>query len=346
MPLFLKGLYWALSARGDNEIFPGTIWASTYNDGLGGIRILEPVDKVPACSGADDPNLDEDFDNYSNADEIDAGSDPCNGTDTPDDFDQDNISDLNDTDDDNDGIEDYLDVFQRGGKDEIVSIPFENQLLNNMTGFYSLGFTGIMANLDPEDNYLNWLDVPNPKKPDEDDVYGGAVGEITVKMTAGDALGNLNTQEKAFQLGLNADNNSPFTIRVVTDGPFHKFTGEESQGAFIGTGDQDNYIKIVLNAGGIAVVKEDNGVPTTVVQQPLASTPDKNVSLFFSINPSNATLQPRYAIDFDDKGAKNKIINLGSPYSIYRKIAGRNPAARETLGNRHYRYLERKCRTL
>jgi hypothetical protein len=101
---------------------------------------------------------------------------------------------------------------------------------------------------------------------------------------------------------------------------FHNFTGEESQGAFIGTGDQDNYIKIVLNAGGIAVVKEDNGVPSPVVQQALAGTPNGNITVFFSINPLNATVQPKYAIDFDENSENNTIIPLGDPIPFTGKL--------------------------
>jgi hypothetical protein len=55
----------------------------------------------PTCTGADNPALDEDGDGYSNADEIDNGTNPCSAASTPDDNDGDFVSDLNDTDDDN-----------------------------------------------------------------------------------------------------------------------------------------------------------------------------------------------------------------------------------------------------
>ncbi len=322
-----KSFVLGITCQGDDDIFGGTVWLTTYDKKEGGIKILEPADydgnSVPNCTGADDPNLDEDFDGFDNADEIDAGSDPCNGLDTPDDADQDFISDLNDPDDDNDGIEDHLDVFQLGGVEEVAAIPFDYELFNDKTGFYGLGLIGIMTNLDPNDNYINWLDVPNVENPEEDDVYGGATGVITVKMTEGDALGATNTQEKAFQMGVHVDGSTfPFTIRSAMLKPFHNFTGDESQGAFIGTGDQDNYIKIVLNAGGIAVVKEDAGTPETLVQEALSGgTSDGNITVFFSINPLNNTIQPRYAIDYnEEEGASNNIIDLGDPIPFTGKL--------------------------
>jgi len=314
-----KNFVLGLACQSDNDIFGGTIWAATYGEG---VKILEPVDydgsRIPNCTGADDPSLDEDFDGYNNADEIDVGTDPCNGLDTPNDADQDFTSDLNDPDDDNDGIEDYLDVFQLGSEEEIAGIPFDYELFNDKTGFYGLGLIGIMTNLYPDDNYINWLDIPNIENPEEDDVYGGAAGIITVKMTDGDALGEINTQEKGFQFGVNVDANTlPFTLRSVMLAPFHSFTGNESQGVFIGTGDQDNYIKIVLNEGGIAVVKEDNGNHVTLEQQGLNGTPGGNITVFFSINPMDATVQPMYAIDYDETpGAVNAITKLSKPISF------------------------------
>ena len=54
----------------------------------------------------DDPTLDEDGDGFDNADEIDNGTNPCSPADVPPDCDGDKTSDLNDPDDDNDGLPD------------------------------------------------------------------------------------------------------------------------------------------------------------------------------------------------------------------------------------------------
>lgn len=318
-----------MACQGDDDIFGGTIWVCSYgldkqNGKNGNIWIVEPADydgnEVPPCTGAYDPNLDEDLDGYDNADEIDAGSDPCNGANTPPDADGDLTSDVNDLDDDNDGIEDYLDVFQIGTAEDLVNLPFENELFNDQFGFYGIGMTGIMTNLDPEDDYLNWMYVPSENTA-ENDIYGGAVGKITVHMTDGDALGELNTQEKALQFGINVDaNTAPFTIRSVLEQPFYSLSGEESHGAFIGTGDQDNYIKIVLTASGIAVVKEDAGVATELIEEALAATPTNNVNIFFAINPLNGTVQAKYATDYDEDSEENNVITLGEPVALTGKL--------------------------
>ena len=63
------------------------------------------------CTAAYDSLIDEDSDGYSNADEIDNGTNPCSAGDLPPDWDGDFISKLNDPDDDNDGLPDTSDPF-------------------------------------------------------------------------------------------------------------------------------------------------------------------------------------------------------------------------------------------
>ena len=85
--------------------FPGTIWVGAIANGS--ITVFEPNDYgagTPTCTGADSTTLDEDADGYSNADELDNGTDPCSAGDLPPDADHDFISNLNDPDDDNDGV--------------------------------------------------------------------------------------------------------------------------------------------------------------------------------------------------------------------------------------------------
>ena len=55
--------------------------------------------------------LDEDHDGYTNADEIDNGTDPCSAADVPHDWNRNFVSDLNDPDDDSDGLPDTSDPF-------------------------------------------------------------------------------------------------------------------------------------------------------------------------------------------------------------------------------------------
>ncbi|MDQ3995089.1 MAG: malectin domain-containing carbohydrate-binding protein, partial [Actinomycetota bacterium] len=94
-------------AQGDAEPFPGTIWVADHAASI--VHVFEPNDfggAPPTCTGAYDAKLDEDGDGYSNADEIDNGTNPCSAADLPPDWDNDKISNRNDPDDDGDGIPD------------------------------------------------------------------------------------------------------------------------------------------------------------------------------------------------------------------------------------------------
>ncbi len=84
---------------------------------------------------------------------------------------------------------------------------------------------------------------------------GGAAGVLTVaQVPPGDATGTTNTQQYAFQYGVNANpsNTGVFTAHTRIDAPFAGIApqGNQSMGFYIGTGDQDNYAKLVLTANG------------------------------------------------------------------------------------------------
>ena len=101
-----------ITTMGDSDAFPGTIWVADVGDQ--NIHVFEPNDfggGGGTCTGSYSTALDEDGDGYTNADEIDNGTDPCSAADTPHDWDGDHISDLNDPDDDNDGVPDTSDPF-------------------------------------------------------------------------------------------------------------------------------------------------------------------------------------------------------------------------------------------
>ena len=102
-----------VTAQGNFDVFPGTVWVVTY--GADEIVVFEPSDyDGPGggpCSGVSDPNLDEDGDGFTNEDEVDNSTNPCSAASRPDDADGDFISDLNDPDDDNDGIDDATDLY-------------------------------------------------------------------------------------------------------------------------------------------------------------------------------------------------------------------------------------------
>ncbi|MCW5517432.1 putative Ig domain-containing protein [Muriicola sp. Z0-33] len=303
-----------LDCQGDGDIFPGTIWVGNYNGD--NIVILEPNDFVtcilPGETGYD-PNGDNDSDGYTNDDEDQNNTDMCSGASQPTDFDGDLISDLLDLDDDGDGINDNLDPLQLGTP---FNLPVINELFlgTPLGGYLGLGFTGLMNNGDANPNYLDWQDDPNASTTDVDDILGGAIGAITMYQTTGDATNN--TQEKAYQYGINTDSGSgSFTVHGRMFAPFHTFSATESQGMFIGDGFQDDYVKLVLGQNDeLSVVGENNGVGVTyVASTDIGFNPGpttENLDLFFVINSATGSVQARYQID------AGSINDLGAPFTL------------------------------
>ncbi|TCJ12682.1 choice-of-anchor D domain-containing protein [Flaviaesturariibacter flavus] len=297
-----------LVAQGDNDIFPGSVWAVTY--GNDAVTIFEPQD-VANCTGANNTS-DDDGDGYTNADEIANGTNPCSAASRPPDFDGDHISDLNDPDDDNDGINDKNDFFALDPNNgSTTSLPVHYNLFNNDpgTGFFGLGFTGLMVNRDSD--YLKLFSSDNL-------IAGGAVGAFSVvNVPAGNALGSANTQQNAFQFGVRT-NGVPFTLRSRMTGPFFNNQtpqGAQSQGVYLGTGDQDNYIKIVLNAnggaGGIQVVYENAGVASSSQYAIAGGIPASQLDLLLKFNPATNSVQAAYA-----SGTGGAVTNAGSPVVV------------------------------
>ena len=88
------------------------------NDGVEDTIDLFPQDSTESLDFdldgvGDNSDLDDDNDEYADLDEISAGSNPLDSTDTPPDFDQDRSPDLIDMDDDNDGLDDDVDQCNR-----------------------------------------------------------------------------------------------------------------------------------------------------------------------------------------------------------------------------------------
>ncbi|SKB34153.1 Por secretion system C-terminal sorting domain-containing protein [Salegentibacter holothuriorum] len=321
-PSFVSGLggdALGVTCNSDSEIFPGTIWVVTLN---GKLIVLEPQDfgecKLPGEPGYD-ANADYDFDGYTNQDEEDNGTDPCNGGSQPNDFDKSNngsnVSDLNDLDDDADGILDESDAFQLGNPEELGSdaflLPVTNELFTSNTelgGYKGLGLTGIMNNGSPNPNWLNWLDRrDDPNDPNENDILGGAIGAMTMQMTSGTALGSSNNQEKGFQYGIQVHANSgKFTVEggiANFNGPVQLYGSSSPAngelGFFIGDGTQSNYIKFVITPSGLVALQEVNDIPQTpiTINIPVLERPNSSVSFYFVVNPSNGEIVLKYSFD-------------------------------------------------
>ncbi|RMG70637.1 MAG: hypothetical protein D6722_08435 [Bacteroidetes bacterium] len=308
-----------LTCQGDADIFPGTIWVANFNSS---VHIFEPNDYIlclPDTDPAFDANADYDGDGFSNQDELDNGTEYCNGGSQPNDYDGDKISDLNDPDDDNDGIPDVNDPFQIGTPEDL---PYLNELFNYAwkQGYANLGFTGLMNNGDPSNgNWIDWLSNP-PATPN--DILGGAVGAMTVYQTAGDAL--TGDQRKAFQYGVNVSTATGlFVVDGVMKAPFHTFGTGQSQGLFIGDGFQDDYLKITIGENqDLQVSGESGGTPFTAVPPVDIALPGNaespSIRLMFVVDPTAGTAQARYQIIINagPNTGEGPLTDLGTPISL------------------------------
>ena len=307
-------------ARGDLDTFPGTIWSATY--GANNITVFEPVE-LGSCPKPNepgyDPEADSDEDGFKNFDEDAAGTDLCSGGSQPNDNDGDFISDVTDTDDDNDGIPDVADAFPIDPMNGLgTDLPILHPFWNNDpgTGFFGLGFTGLLLNPTTETDYLTQFDTNNMS-------FGGAGGKATVDaVPEGDALGSLNGQDYGFQFGVNLNSNSDaFTVHTELENPFGGATpiDNQSAGFYIGNGDQDNYLKLVVMDGitnddgidGFEIVLEENGVATSTVFDVPDLLPANAIDLYIGVNPASNTAQCYYSTD----GGLN-LIAVGTSLSL------------------------------
>jgi len=316
-------------AQGDDDPFGGTVWAATY--GSDNITIFEPADYAGndpgTCDGTNDDTIDEDGDGYTNADEIDPlnGTNPCSAASEPADFDdvtefgssnEFKRSDARDTDDDNDGILDVNDAFTfdaSNGIGSIGALPLRLELFNSTGyGFGGIGFTGIMTN--GTDDYFTLIDDSGDEL-----VYGGTAGIYTdPSVSAGDAYQGTNTQQNGFQFGVDVSTaTGPFTVEAQINGPFFNDAAPQnfaSHGIFIGTGDQDNYLKFTVrnNNGNEAfqILVENNGSTSDQLINVPNLLDATAIKLFLSVDPTAGTVQASYSADGSPR------TDVGSPVTL------------------------------
>ncbi|MEM7305907.1 MAG: malectin domain-containing carbohydrate-binding protein [Planctomycetota bacterium] len=282
-----------VTTLGDSAPFPGTIWVANRTGNS--IVVFSPNELLP-CSGAYDLGLDEDLDGYSNADEIDNGTDPCSSGDVPADQDGDLLSDLNDPDDDDDGIADHLDPFAIDPTNGLALVPpfalgWETDVAGK-GGILNLGFSGLMSN--GVDDYLDQFDPAAL-------TAGGAAGVFTVEtVSAGSANGAVNDQENAFQVGFQLPaKGAAFTARTVIAAPFLGITptADQSIGLFLGTGDQDNFVSLSVTGTGVELRSEVGGTPGATQSQALALPGPAEVELLLEVDPSASTVTALFGLD-------------------------------------------------
>ena len=301
-------------AQPDGGPFPGTVW---YGDVYGSaIYVLEPADYGGGSAPTCDLSLtDSDGDGFSNADENANGTDPCSPADKPPDFDGDKVSDATDADDDNDNVSDKTDAFARDANNGLnTPLPVEHLWENDSPaagGLLNLGFTGLMTNGTAD--YLTQYDATKM-------TAGGAAGVVTVdQVPEGDAYAALNTQQYGFQFGVKArPADGPFTVHTRIAAPFNGIAPADyqSMGLFLGTGDQDNYVKLTTTHNtttGVEVLKEVNGVPSNATS-PLTLPGPAYVDLYLRVDPSAGTVQASYTATTGQTTTPRT--NVGAPITV------------------------------
>ncbi len=291
-----------ITAQSDNAVFPGTIWVADLQSK--NIVVYEPDDFDGSGSGGGcvvgNGNGDADEDGFADYDEIANGTDGCSAADFPADADGDFISDLIDTDDDNDNMADVVDPFALDATNGAgTNLPIDYQWENDSSdpGFIArLGFSGLMTN--GVDNYQSLYDL-------NEMTIIGAAGVLTIdSVPAGDPLRQKNSQQYGFQFGVNVGPSSPvFRAHTRVLAPFSGFVPKlhQSMGLFIGTGDQDNYVKLTIKHNVIQLLSEVEGKTYFEQNQSLSFVDTDYVDLIIEVDPASAIATAFFKITTDDQ---------------------------------------------
>ena len=151
-------------------------------------------------------------------------------------------------------------------------------------GLLDLGFTGLITN--GVDDYRSLYD---PQKL----TAGGAPGVLTVDQLSPGGTTD-NHQEYGFQFGVRAGTTGPFMAHTRVVSPFAGTTptGTQSIGLVLGTGTQNDYVKVELVANngspGVRAVREIGGVLTTSPVTPLALPGPDAVELYLEVDPATS----------------------------------------------------------
>ena len=265
-----------VTAQGDGEPFAGTIWTASYGGEI--VAFTPGRDGAPPADGdADDDGLDDAFDAFA----VDA----ANGKDT----------DL--------------------APGQTLTYAFsQGQTPPGPSGsLFNLGFTGLMA--DGATPFTGLYDAANV-------TAGGATSGFQLDAVPdGDAFAG-DDQRYGFQFGVDVlPDVAAFTVEVRLDNPFGGSPSTapvdwKSQGFFIGSGDQDNYLKVVAaangGAGGIEVASESGGAfsstmyPAGITGGAIGNA--DTVTLRLAVDPRAGTAAPSWTYtaggaSFDGTGA-------------------------------------------
>ena len=170
------------------------------------------------------------------------------------------------------------------------------------------GFTGVMT-----DGKTPLADLFDPGAATLDD------GVLQIRAAKGDPL-RQPTQERpaqrnAFQFGIGSPE-GPFTVHVRLPEPFgdeSRVQALQSLGLFVGTGDQDHYVKLVAGGQGVEIRGEADGKPLFGELKKLPPLPGPEaVDLFLSVDPVGETVTASFTVTED--GETGDPVRFGSRF--------------------------------
>jgi putative cell wall-binding protein len=196
-------------------------------------------------------------------------------------------------DDDADGVADACDPFAADGSNETgATLPFTLIFNGGDGGLVDSGFVGVMTN-----SRIASLDLL-----DGDVGLDGLGALVNPTVDGGDAIRGSNDQRNALQANLEMPSDS-FTVHGLVCEPYPT-EQYASTGIYFGTGDQDNYIKVVIswNASHDALqvhdVREANGYGAGIGRKiDAALAADSCIDLYLTVNKAAGTYAPSYSLD-------------------------------------------------
>ncbi len=310
-----------VTTQGDMGDFPGTVWVASIGDDE--ITVFEPLDYNGAppvdCTATNTPDADEDYDGYHNAQELAAGSNPCDVASLPLDSDGDMLADAVDTDDDADGIADIMDPFRldaANGRD--TQLPVHLTFRRNEGGFHGTGFTGVMTGAVSSSDVTDALASEVRLDP-----LNGTFTLLNVG--PGHPEGEGNSLRHGYQLGLDSySKTEAFTIVARMDAPFFggnagvqdpEEDGLQFQGIALSDGSQENFLSLSLAqnsaACGLYVHLEKDGKLRLSQPIELPQLADVDwLKLAITVDPSEGQVTLSYQIPEQDP------VTLGAPVTL------------------------------
>jgi len=287
------------AALGDRAHIPGggPVTGSSFSDAHETFSYVAGEPPPSCIDPASDPMItDSDGDGYTDQDEIDNGTDPCSASSVPRDSDADGISDLNDPDDDNDGLADADDQFQLDPNNGAATTLPWTQGWNPGTApagaFANSGFPGVQLTT----NGVGFIE--------ERVRAGGAGGFLSINATAGTNNGSVNSQDNALQVGFNATTTVSISSRIAD--PLSGLTMEPGKegGIYFGL-DEDRNVELFLTTDigtgspGLVMAVELAGTRRVVGTAAIPLPGPTTVDLALIVDPDMQRVIGQFRVDSD-----------------------------------------------